>query len=50
MNKSSDNFEMAALAAAVDEDEATAIEVDGDDEVPSKGKRKRNTLNKELYD
>jgi hypothetical protein len=33
---------MAALAA-VDEEEAMAIEVD-DDEVPTQGKRKRNTL------
>jgi hypothetical protein len=40
---------MAALAA-VDEDEATAIEVD-DDEVPTHGKRKRNMpTNRELYD
>jgi hypothetical protein len=35
--------------AALDEDEAMAMEVD-DDEVPTQGKRKRNTHNKELYD
>jgi hypothetical protein len=39
---------MAAIAT-VDEDEAMAIEV-YDDEVPTQEKRKRNTLNKELYD
>ena len=39
---------MAALAA-VDEEEAMAIEVD-DDEVPTQGERQRNIHNKELYD
>jgi hypothetical protein len=38
-----------AANAAVDEDEAMAIE-NYDDEVPTQGKRKRNTPNKELYD
>jgi hypothetical protein len=38
-----------AANAAVDEGEAMVIEVD-DDEVPTQGKRKRNTRNKELYD
>jgi hypothetical protein len=37
------------LRAALDEDEAMAMEVD-DDEVPTQGKRKINTHNKELYD
>jgi hypothetical protein len=38
-----------AAVAAVDEDEAIAIEVH-DNEVPTQGKRKRNTPTKKLYD
>jgi hypothetical protein len=38
-----------AAVAAVDEDEAMAIEVD-DDEVPTQWKRKRITSNKDIYD